>query len=257
MKYLIGYTGLVGSNLMSQTTFDEAFNSSNIKTFKSKDRSGSDLYLSCLPASKWIVNQNIQADLKNINNIIEELKNFNYNNIYLMSTIDTYCDSPMRSSESSRQIFRQDSYGSNRKLFEDLVSQKLNYNSLRIFRLAALFGKGLKKNIIYDLMNENQINKVNLYSYFQWYDLKDLYSDIKNLSKLFKNQNVFNLFPEPLSTYEIVKNLFPNHLSSVDVDPNNIKVYDFHSDLFDDRYIYGKNESLNKIKLFVDEFSNK
>jgi len=257
MKYLIGNTGLVGSNLMSQTKFDDTFNSSNIKTFKNQDRSDSDLYLSCLPAAKWIVNQNIESDLNNINNIIEELKDFSYNNIYLMSTIDTYCDSPMRSSESSDQTFIQDSYGSNRKLFEDLVSQKLNCNNLKIFRLAALFGKGLKKNIIYDLMNGNQIDKVNLYSYFQWYDLKDLYSDIKSLSRLFKNQKILNLFPEPLSTYEIVKNLFPNYLNTVDSDPSNIKVYDFHSDLFESSYIYDKNESLSKIKLFINETSNK
>ena len=42
------------------------FNTSNILDFTKKVHDESILYLTCLPATKWLVNKNIQEDLNNI-----------------------------------------------------------------------------------------------------------------------------------------------------------------------------------------------
>ena len=59
MKVLIGHTGLVGSTLTDKIKFDFLFNTKNIETFNNYNFDGYDLYLSCLPATKWMVNKNI------------------------------------------------------------------------------------------------------------------------------------------------------------------------------------------------------
>ena len=86
MKLLVGDTGLVGTSLKEQTTFDHTFNSKNIEELKNIARDGDEIYLTCLPATKWLVNKDIEQDIKNIYYIIEQLKDIKYSNIILIST---------------------------------------------------------------------------------------------------------------------------------------------------------------------------
>lgn len=59
MKIIVGNTGLVGTTLCESINFDLKFNSSNIGEFISLVEDGSELYLSCLPATKWMVNKDV------------------------------------------------------------------------------------------------------------------------------------------------------------------------------------------------------
>jgi hypothetical protein len=98
MRILVGYSGFVGQNLLDQKKFDFLLNSKNIDTIRDLPKS-CDLYLSCLPATKWIVNKNTAADEKNIEELLSHLAKNSYRNIYLISTIDIYCNSPLGSDE--------------------------------------------------------------------------------------------------------------------------------------------------------------
>ena len=70
MKIIVGNTGLVGKTLCESIDFDLKFNSSNINEFSSLVEDGSELYLSCLPATKWMVNKNVTGDFENLMNIL-------------------------------------------------------------------------------------------------------------------------------------------------------------------------------------------
>ncbi len=76
------------------------------------------------------------------------------------------------------------------------------YKNYHIIRLPALFGKGLKKNIIFDLIHNNNINNINLNSKFQWYNLDWLKDDINIVIN--NNIRICNFFTEPIPSYEIV-----------------------------------------------------
>jgi hypothetical protein len=161
MKILIGNSGLIGTTLKDYITFDYEFNSKNIDELRDVQTDiSTELYLACLPATKWQVNQQPQRDLENIFKILDIISKKQYGTIVLYSTIDVYHDAPAESDESYELTVSTPSYGSNRLFFEKMVKSTLSYQKLLILRLPALFGKHIKKNILFDLLNDNNINKI-------------------------------------------------------------------------------------------------
>lgn len=250
MRILVGYSGFVGQNLLDQKKFDFLLNSKDIDTIRDLPK-GCDLYLSCLPATKWLVNKNTAADKKNIEELLSHLAKNSYRNIYLISTIDIYCDSPLGSDEDISPGFTSPSYGNNRYLFEDKVHHRLSYKDLKIFRLPALYGNYLKKNIIFDVLHNNNLDAINTNSSYQWYDVSDLNSDIEKYKK--DKRMCFNLFPEPVPTTELLELLKANHIGS----HGDRTEYDYRTTLSPTGYLYSKEESLRKIGRFINEFWNK
>jgi hypothetical protein len=202
-----------------------------------------------------MVNKNITSDLNNMISIIDIISKFNYNKIYLISTIDVYCDSPLESDENYNPNFSDLNYGSNRLLFEKLIKNYLTYEKIYTFRLPAVFNKKIKKNVIYDLINNNNVDQINVNSKYQWYNLDYLDEDINFLISTFPNETIFNLFTEPIDTKEIV-DLFENHKDKVVYNKNSV-VYDFKTKHFVSGYLKNKTEIFDEIKKFVNEFSGK
>lgn len=254
-KILLGSTGLVGTTLKESINFDYEFNSKTIDNFLNNDYTDAELYLSCLPATKWLVNKHIPEDIKNIEKIIDIISKKTYKKVILISTIDVYCDSPLMIDESQPIGVNGLSYGTNRYFFEMLVENLVGCEDLKIFRLPALYNKHIKKNILYDLINDNNVNQINANSCFQWYNLDNLTNDIRLYSALHPKRKVFNLFTEPLDSIEIVK-LFPHHIPHVPFSSNRNE-YNFKTNLNKTGYILSKDEVLNDIKEFVHEVSTK
>ncbi|MFI5206247.1 MAG: pyridine nucleotide transhydrogenase, partial [Candidatus Paceibacterales bacterium] len=69
---LIGYTGFVGSNILAQRPFDLLYNSKNISDIANKNFNT--VVCAGAPGTKWIANKNPEADLANIQNLINNLK---------------------------------------------------------------------------------------------------------------------------------------------------------------------------------------
>jgi len=251
MKILIGNTGLVGQTLKEKINFDFEYNSKNIDLYNVPDNC--DLYLSCLPATKWLVNQDTKKDLENINNIINIINKFNYNKIFLISTIDVYNDSPLNKDEDFEPIFKKFSYGGNRFLFEKMVKQYVKYKNLKIYRLPALFNNKIKKNILFDLINNNNIEKINVNSFYQWFNLDNLHNFIETTK--FENREIYNLFTEPINTKDIV-NLFPQHWDKIR-NYGEYVIYNYKTNLNDNGYIDTKENILKEIKTFINEFNSK
>lgn len=251
-KILVGNTGLVGGVLRSQINFDFEFNSKTIGEYQISVPNGCDLYLSCLPATKWMVNENITQDFNNMMDIISIISQKKYNSVILISTIDVYADSPLESDENYNPNFGQLSYGSNRLLFEELVDKFISKNDYKIFRLPALFTKNLKKNVLFDLLTNNQVENINYNSSFQWYNLDNLCKDILKFSNLKETQKIYNLFTEPIETSDLLE-LFPEHKNKVVFKPVRFE-YNFTTNLDKSGYIQTKQSVLSEIINFINEF---
>ena len=186
---IIGYTGLIGDNLLNQYKKNffriDLFNSKNINKLNKNNRYDV-VFCAALSATKWLANKAPIKDKKNTEKLIKSLKKVNTKKFLLVSTIDVN--------------FRH-AYGFNRKTLEKFV--KKNFKNNYILRLPGVFGKGLKKNIIYDLINENNISQIYANDKFQWYDLSYLKRDI---SKIFKNNilGVSELYSLPIKNQEII-----------------------------------------------------
>jgi hypothetical protein len=253
MNILVGNTGVIGTTLKKSITFDFEFNSKNISEYNVPD--DCNLYLSCLPATKWLVNKDPFTDLKNAQVIIDIISKKKYNKVYLFSTIDVYCESNLRSDENTVPTISTLNYGTNRYLFEIMVKQLLKYNNVKIFRLPALYSPDIKKNVLYDLLNNNNIENVNANSVFQWYNLKNLVSDVEYYSSTYSNQTVFNLFPAGIDTSRLLNELFPEYKTKVS--RKDLAYYDYRTILNSSGYLQSSTVSFDSIKIFVNEYRTK
>jgi hypothetical protein len=255
MKLLIGNTGLIGTTLKDSIEFNYEFNSKNLEELLSLniDTSQAELYLSCLPATKWLVNKDPQSDLNNIFNILNIITKREYGTIILYSTIDVYNNSPLETDENYEIPITSPSYGSNRYLFETLIKTTVKYKKLLIIRLPALFGKHFKKNILYDLLNKNEINKIKYNSSYQWYNLDKLVTDTNNCLNITYGFQCVNLFTEPIPTSEIL-DIFD--ISKDKVEDNSTPIiYDYKSTITPSGYVESKQDVLNQIKEFIYSYS--
>ncbi|HXI99633.1 MAG TPA: hypothetical protein VNH44_00335, partial [Micropepsaceae bacterium] len=114
------------------------------------------------------------------------------------------------------------------------------------------FGPGLKKNVIFDLLHDNGLEKINPASEFQYYDTTRLWSDIGIVMR--EKLPLVHLFTEPVGTSEILERFFPQAVVGRDAAPE--AHYDFHTrygQLFgcDARYIEGRASVLARLGTFI------
>ncbi len=210
-RALIGHTGFVGSNLLAQARsslparggYDSLYNSSSIG-----DIDGcrfADVTCAGVSAVKWWANQNPAEDLARIEGLIAHLDTITADSFTLVSTIDVY-DTPVGVSEADQPgPDGLHPYGLNRLMLERWVAER--FPSHQIVRLPALFGFGLKKNAVFDLMHDNRLHVINGDSVFQWYPLERLTTDLE-LART-HGLGLVNLATEPLSTEAIRARFFP------------------------------------------------
>jgi len=151
MNIIVGYTGFVGSNICRQHTFDGAYNSKNVTESYG---SNPDLCVYAgVRAEKFTADMFPQQDLVHINETLSSIQKINPEKLVLISTVDVI-PSPQEKDVYEDTPYKTDKltpYGQNRLYLENEV-RKL-YPAALVVRLPALFGEGLKKNFIYDLIN--------------------------------------------------------------------------------------------------------
>lgn len=198
---LIGGSGYVGGFLAKRMPFTRTFRRSDIDGIR--DETYDLVVCAGMPAAKWLANQNPVEDSENTDRLMDALKSAKTDSFVLISTVDIYqghvsCDE-MTTPQPDH------TYGRNRLRLERFV--KANFPNYHILRLPALFGDGLKKNALFDLMHDNQVEKINPSSEFQWYDLEWLPGDIRFCME--KGIREANLFTEPVAMETIRRSLFP------------------------------------------------
>ncbi len=120
-----------------------------------------------------------------------------------------------------------------------------------IIRLPALFGKGLRKNVLYDLLHKKHLDKINLNSSYQFYNLKNLNNDIDKA--LENNLETLNIATEPIKLSEVVKLCFDFRIkSNPSIEPRVENMLTKHSKILNKtkNYLYLKDEIIDEIRNF-------
>ena len=247
---LIGYTGFVGSNLKKQYDFTELYNSENINKIVGKEF---DLVVCAgVNANKFWANNNAELDKKNILALVNNISKIKTKKFVLISTVDIYSQ-PINVDEESSSDILNHPYGQNRLFFELWV--KSNFDNHNIIRLPGLFGNGLKKNIIYDLLNDNCLYLINKKSIFQYYNLDNLWKDIVKVIE--KNIPVINFATEPVPSEEIITNFFKD--KQVGFAEARLTCYDFKTKYYkywncSNGYLYSKDDILKDLANFIKDY---
>ncbi len=239
---LIGFSGFVGENILQQHQFTDLYNSRNIDQIRGQSF---DLVVSCGTSSLfWKANLEPVEDMKKIQLLIDALKEVKAKKIVLISTIFVYPDPYKVDEETLIDETKLSPYGFNRYQLEKFVIQ--NFSDVTIIRLPNLFGIGLKKNFIYDLLNNNRLDLTHKDSLMQWYDLKNIWKDIQISMK--NNLNVVNFAVEPIKARNIAKDVFGLDFQTVTQKPPlNHKMLSKYSAIFGGQsgFLYSKKDVLS------------
>ena len=202
---------------------------------------------------KWLSNKEPEKDRADIESLENVLKTIHAKKFILISTIDVYPLAVGENEDYSCDKMSNHPYGTHRLAFENFCIEK--FSDLNIIRLPGLFGDGLKKNVIYDLLNDNCLEMINTDSSFQYYDLNCLWKDIQ---KAVENDiRKINLFTEPIETRSLLKAFFPSKI--VGQKPVSEKHYDLHTKYSsywskEGPYIYTKSEVMEQISEFINKY---
>jgi nucleoside-diphosphate-sugar epimerase len=245
---LLGYTGFVGSNIAAQHQFDDLYNSSNIGDIDGKEY---DLVVSAANrAEMWRINQEPEKDLAEINEFIEHLKKVKIKKLVLISTVGVYKSPNGADEDTPIDTDGLTPYGANRYHLEQFCRE--NFDTT-IVRLPGLFGPGLKKNVIYDLQHDNNVDRIHADGVYQYYNLSNIWKDIQ--TALENNLDLVNLATEPVSTKDVAKYAFGREFDNrpADVKPAFWDMHSKHAALFggQGKYLYDRQQSLDDIKAFV------
>jgi len=200
---LIGHSGFVGGNLLAQRAYDRIYRSTDIDSIRG--RTFEHVVCAGVQAMKWWANLHPAEDRAGIGRLLAPLAEVKAGRFTLISTIDVY---PVpRGVDEDSVIDRQGhhAYGLHRLEIEERIREW--FPAVLVLRLPGLFGPGLKKNVIFDMLHGNDLHKIHPGGVFQYYDLRHLTADIDRAWSL--GLGLLNLSCEPLGTGEIRDRFFP------------------------------------------------
>lgn len=194
---LIGFSGFVGSTLLKQTQFQALYRSTNIgeidgKTFDTVVCAGA-------PAQKWIANKDPAADLLKIEGLIAHLKTITCKTFILVSTVDVFKSAINVDENSTIDENGLNAYGLHRLYLERFVES--HFEQYLIVRLPGLVGPGLRKNVIFDFLNNNNLHAIDSRGVFQFYPMINLWYDIQ--TALNAGLKLVHLTAAPISVADV------------------------------------------------------
>lgn len=149
MDGLIGHTGFVGGTLMRQHDFGGRYNTSNIDQIAGV--SFDTLVCAAAPGSMFEANRFPERDHARIDALIARLDALGpVRHFVLVSTVAVLAGF-VADDEDTATFETETPYGVNRRRLELFAAER--FPGALIVRLPALFGPGLKKNFLFDLMN--------------------------------------------------------------------------------------------------------
>lgn len=250
MKTLIGNTGFIGGNILVQTNFDDLYNSKNIESIRGKNY---DLIVSAGTSSlRWKANLEPKIDLDAIKKLTHCLKDVRATHFILISTVDVYPMPIGVNEDTPIDTRKQNPYGNNRYYLETFI--KKHFKNFTFVRIPQTFGKGIKKNFVFDLIHNNNLDFTHKDSLFQWYNLQNIWKDIVIAKK--HNISIINFAIEPISAKELAFHALGMNFSTITKYPP--LHYDFrtkYGSIFNsnDQYIYHKKQVLDEVKNFILE----
>lgn len=245
---LIGWSGFVGSTLLKQANFEHRFRSTDIAAIEGREFDT--LVCAGAPAKKWLANKDPEGDAIKIHGLMNHLREVKCRRFILISTVDVFSDPAGVTEDSKPDVNRDNAYGMNRLELEQFVSAE--FERSLIVRLPGLVGPGLKKNIIYDLLNQNNLDAVDSRGVFQFYPMVNLWPDIEIASGA--GLGLVHLTSAPLSVRDVAQKGFG--LEFINETSGPVAKYDFrtiHSSLYkaSGPYQYSNAEALLAIRAYA------
>ncbi len=177
--------GLVGRNLTDKL-FSEPI--SRVRTYSRRrkdpikgDKHGT-LVIAGASSAKRLVNADPDRDMDDLQRLVEDVEGAEFDRLVLISSIDA----------RNPNI----PYGRNRLWLEKVM---VDIGCTSVVRLPTLFGRGLQKNILFDLLNRKLYGPVNSEDVHQWYDLTRLADDIAMAP-----DGLTELYPAPMGNDELM-----------------------------------------------------
>ena len=245
---LIGYSGFVGSLLLRQADFAGRFRSTNIGEVGDAD--WDKVICAAAPASKWIANWNPEADRANTDALIGNLDRVQCRHFILISTVDVF-SSPIGVDENSP--VEEDglhAYGLHRRLLEKFVES--HFENYLIVRLPGLVGPGLRKNVIFDFLNDNNLDMIDSRAVFQFYPMINLWYDLQIALEF--GLKLVHLTAGPISVAEVAREGFNMRFDrELDRQATRYDMRTIHAELFGshEAYQYSRRESIQAIRAYA------
>ena len=247
-RALIGCSGFVGSVLLKQTLFTARYRSTTVQEIAGQ--TFDTVVCAAAPAQKWIANRDPQADRQNIDNLISHLKTITCNTFILISTVDVF-KSPIGVDEDTP--VDEDglhAYGLHRRLLEKFVDS--HFPNHLIVRLPGLVGPGLRKNVIFDFLNDNNLQSIDSRGMFQFYPMVNLWWDIQTALKA--GLKLVHLTAEPISVADVSELGFGKPFTQPATNPP--AIYDMrtrHASVFGGKghYQYSQRETLQAVRAYA------
>jgi nucleoside-diphosphate-sugar epimerase len=245
---LIGYTGFVGTTLLKQHAFEQRFRSVNINDIDGRQF---DLVVcAAAPAQKWLANLESDADRENIEGLIAHLQTINCNNFVLISTVDVFKIPVCVNEDTPVDESGLHPYGLHRRLLEKFVER--HFANHLIVRLPGLVGPGLRKNVIFDFLNDNNLSAIESRGEFQFYPMVNLWLDIQ--TALEAGLKLVHFTAEPVTVEELAEKGFVKTFKKILA--NSPSRYDFQSryaHVFGGHgvYQYSKRETIQAVRSYA------
>lgn len=196
---MIGYSGFVGSSLLKQHPFQNLYRSNNMKDIHGLNFDFA--VCAAAPAQKWIANREPIADRLNIEGLIAHLDKVSCKTFILISTVDVFGYPVGVDEDTPVDEDGLHAYGLHRRLLEKFVEN--HFPNHLIVRLPGLVGPGLRKNVIFDFHNDNNLHAIDSRGVFQFYPMVNLWYDIQ--TALRAGLRLVHLTAEPISVASVAE----------------------------------------------------
>lgn len=241
MDAIIGASGLVGS-LLREIIPAHCYNSSNIGEIAGMRFDT--IWVAAPSAVKWKANADPDTDMGSISYLLDLVGTADARRIVHFSTVDVYGGQQLASGPTEDDHPQSDCpYGSHRLFLE----KSWEADVVQAIRLPGLFGKGLKKNIIFDLLEGRNYENISLASSYQWYDLGDLSNLISEINS--EQHTIINVATEPVQTADIVCKIFPDVVERC-TGTSTVK-YDMRSR---HGYRFSKDQVIERIRRYAESY---
>ena len=168
----------------------------------------------------------------------------------MISTVDVFSNPVGVDEASAIDTEALQPYGKHRRRVEEFVESQ--FAVYHVIRLPGLFGEGLKKNIIYDFIHDNQIENIHAGSQYQFYHLARIGSDMR--IAIANELRIIHFATEPVKVQEVAASGFGFHFEQTsDYPPACYDMRTNHAHLYGAKgpYLASKRAVLNEISAFV------
>jgi nucleoside-diphosphate-sugar epimerase len=191
--------------MLRARTFDACYRSTDIDTIRGRRF---DTVVCCgAPSEKWRANRNPEEDRTRLAVLTRALSEVDASRFVLISTIDVYPHPSGVDEDSVIDASAAQPYGRHRLALEEFCRTRFDTT---VVRLPGLYGQGLKKNAIFDLLHDRLIDAIPGNGRFQFYDVDRVWSDVERI--VATGIDIANITAEPVVMMDVATRVFQRDL---------------------------------------------